>query len=141
MNIILLEKNNTHLLNNIAEEVFDYKINPNSLQSFLECPRHIMYIAVENEVVIGMVSAVEYFHPDKPAQLWINEIAVTPNQRNKEIGRQLIKAVIAEGKNRGCNYAWLGTDVDNHKAQRCFAAVPNGEKPEKFLLYEWEATT
>lgn len=141
MEIILLEKNNAHLLNNLAEEVFDHKINPNSLQSFLECPRHIMLLAVENEVVIGMVSAVEYFHPDKPSQLWINEIGVAPKQQNKEIGRQLIKEAIVQGKKRGCKYTWLGTDIDNFKAQRCFASIPNGNQPEKFLLYEWESTT
>jgi len=138
MKIITLEKNNAHLLNNIAQDVFDHKIDLNSLQSFLECPRHIMLLAIENDLVIGMVSAVEYFHPDKPSQLWINEIGVTPNQQNKQIGRQLIKQIIEQGKKRGCKYAWLGTDVDNFNAQRCFASLPNGDQPEKFLLYEWK---
>jgi len=138
MEIIILDKNNADLLNNIAADVFDYKVNPNSLQSFLGCPRHIMLLAVEDNTIIGMVSAVEYFHPDKLSQLWINEIGVTPNKQNAGIGRQLIKKIIAEGKKRDCKYAWLGTDVDNFIAQRCFASVPNGNKPEKFLLYEWE---
>ena len=138
MKIITLEKKNAHLLNNIAEDVFDHKINPESLQSFLECPRHLMLLAVENDEVIGMVSGVEYFHPDKSSQLWINEVGVTPNKQNAGIGRQLIKEVIEQGKKRGCIYAWLGTDVENINAQRCFASVPNGNKPEKFLLYEWE---
>ena len=138
MKIITLEKNNAHLLNNIAEDVFDHKIDSNALQSFLDCPQHIMLLAIENDLVIGMVSAVEYFHPDKPSQLWINEIGVTPNQRNKKIGKQLIKKIIKKGKKRGCKYAWLGTDIDNHKAQRYFSSLPNGNKPEKFLLYEWE---
>jgi len=138
MKIITLEKSNAPILNNIAENVFDHKIDLNSLQSFLDCPRHIMLLAVENDLVIGMVSAVEYFHPDKPPQLWINEIGVTPNQQNKKIGRQLLKGIIEEGKKRGCQYAWLGTDVDNFNAHRCFDSVPKKDKPEKFLLYEWE---
>ena len=138
MKIITLKKNNAHLLNNIAKEVFDHKIDLSSLESFLECPRHIMLLAVEDDLVIGMVSAVEYFHPDKSSQLWINEIGVTSNQQNKKIGRQLINQVIELGKKRGCKYAWLGTDVDNFNAQRCFASVPNGTKPERFLLYEWK---
>jgi len=138
MEIIVLDKSNAHLLNNIATDVFDNKINPNSLQSFLECPRHIMLLAMEDDLVIGMVSGVEYFHPDKTSQLWINEIGVTPNKQNAGIGRQLINKIILEGKKRNCKYAWLGTAADNFTAQRCFASVPNGNQPEKFLLYEWD---
>lgn len=137
MKIITLDKNNTQILSNIAKDVFDHKIDLNSLQSFIDCPRHIMLLAVDKNLVIGMVSAVEYFHPDKPSQLWINEIGVSPNHQNKRIGRQLIRGIIEQGKKRGCKYAWLGTDVDNYNAQRCFASVSNGDKTDKFLLYEW----
>jgi len=134
----ILTHKNTFLLNNIAEEVFDHPINTTSLKAFLDCPRHIMVLAVEQEIVIGMASAVEYFHPDKSPQLWINEIGVTPNKRNQGVGRKLLQQLLMIAKERKCVFAWLGTDTDNYAAQSCFNAIPHGEQPTSFLMYEWE---
>lgn len=138
MEIITLKPLNAHVLNQVAEQVFDHPINMDYLTAFLECPRHIMVLAIENKTVIGMASAVEYFHPDKPPQLWINEIGVTPNKQNKGIGRQLIQQLLTVAEDRKCIFAWLGTDTDNYAAQSCFNAVSDGEKPQSFLMYEWE---
>ncbi|NEQ50910.1 MAG: GNAT family N-acetyltransferase [Leptolyngbya sp. SIO3F4] len=136
--IVSLSHCNKELLNNIAPEVFDYEINSQYLADFLDDPRHIMYLAVDERVVVGMASAVEYFHPDKPPQLWINEIGVTISHRRRGIGRQLVQALVLYAHERGCAYAWLGTDIDNVAAQACFSSVPDVEKPQSFLLYEWE---
>lgn len=137
MKIELLDRTNSHLLENIADQVFDHDINPITLFEFLDCPRHAMALAIDNGLVIGMASAVEYFHPDKPAQLWINEIGVTPARRNQGIGRQLISKLLLFAKSRGCSVAWLGTNNSNIAAQRCFESVPDGEQPQGFQLYEW----
>jgi formamidopyrimidine-DNA glycosylase len=66
--IVILSTTNTELLKNIAPEVFDHEINPQYLEAFIGDPRHIMYLAVDNKVVVGMASAVEYFHPDTTIQ-------------------------------------------------------------------------
>jgi predicted GNAT family acetyltransferase len=60
-----------------------------------------------------MASAVEYFHPDKPPQLWINEVGVALSHRKQGIGRQLVQKLVASAKDRGCIYAWLGTEGSN----------------------------
>ncbi len=141
--IQLLTTDNIALLSNLAPEVFDHDINLRYLQAFLADDRHIMYIAIDSKAlddktVVGMASAVEYFHPDKPAQLWINEVGVATTHRRRGIGRKLVKALITAAKERDCVYTWLGTDADNFPAQACFASIPDGEAPQKFLLYEWE---
>ena len=136
--IVLLCNANAELLKNIAPEVFDDEINPQYLGAFLDDPRHIMYLAVDNKVVVGMASALEYFHPDKPPQLWINEVGVALSHRKQGIGRKLVQVLVAAAKDRGCIYAWLGTDMENVAAQACFSSVPEVENPQHFLLYEWE---
>lgn len=136
--IVPLNSTNAELLKDIAPDVFDHEINPQYLEAFLGDPRHIMYLAVDDQVVVGMASAVEYFHPDKPPQLWINEVGVALNYRKRGIGRQLVQKLVVSGKDRGCVYAWLGTDMDNVAAQACFNSVLEGETPQPFLLYEWE---
>ena len=141
MDIVQLCSENAQLLALVADDVFDHPVDPTHLEAFLQCPRHIMVLAVDGGTVIGMASAVEYFHPDKPPQLWVNEVAVTPSRQNERIGRQLVQSLIDIGSARGCAYAWLGTARNNGPAQRCFASIPHGTPPSGFLLYEWDTST
>ncbi len=135
--IRLVSSRNKEILDRIAPDVFDNPIDQPQLHAFLDDMRHIMYVAVDKGTVVGMASAVEYFHPDKNPQLWINEIGVASTHRRLGIGRSLVEALFTEAKGRGCISAWLGTDIDNESAQACFGSVPEGEAPQPFLLYEW----
>ncbi len=135
--IRLVSSGNKEILDRIAPDVFDNPIDPPQFHAFLDDKRHIMFVAVDKGTVVGMASAVEYFHPDKNPQLWINEIGVASTHRMLGIGRGLVEAPLKEAKARGCVSAWLGTDIDNEPAQACFGSVPEGEPPQPFLLYEW----
>lgn len=136
-NIQQLTSANADLLTNIAPEVFDNPIVPAQLQAFLDDPRHVMFVALEHDTVIGMVSGFEYFHPDKQPQMFINEVGVAETHRRRGIGRRLVETLVDYAEHRGCVYAWLGTERDNKAAQACFASVPDAEAPQEFLLYEW----
>ena len=138
VDIRLLSKKNSAILERIAPDVFDNPIDARQLRAFLDDRRHIMFVAVDEDTVVGMASAVEYFHPDKKPQLWINEVGVASTHRRLGIGRSLVGALLDEAEDRGCVFAWLGTDIDNKAAQACFGSVPEGEKPHTFLLYEWD---
>jgi ribosomal protein S18 acetylase RimI-like enzyme len=136
--IRLLTRENASLLNEVAPDVFDNPIVPASLEAFLADARHLMLVAVDQGTVIGMASAFEYFHPDKPPQMFLNEVGVTPGHQRRGIGRNLVEAVIAQARKRGCTFVWLGTATDNKPAQACFASVTGVADPQSFLLYEWD---
>lgn len=136
--IIELNDGNSGFLDALAPDVFDHPVDPTQLKNFIGDPRHVMMLAVEDGLVVGMASAVEYFHPDKQPQLWINEVGVSPAYRRRGIGRRLTTALVDFAVQRGCSYAWLGTDLKNIAAQACFASVANVEWPQRFLLYEWD---
>lgn len=136
--LIRLTSDTAGRLDRIAPEVFDEAIKPAQLARFIADPRHVMFLAIVEGTVVGMVSAVEYFHPDKEPQLWINEVGVAPTHQKRGIGRALTARMIEEARSRGCSYAWLGTMQDNVTAQRCFSAVPGGSPAQPFLLYDWE---
>ena len=138
ISIHILDRNNSQLLDKVAADVFDHEIQPQYLSAFLDDPRHVLCFATDDEAVVGMASAFEYFHPDKPPQLFINEVGVAPGHRRQGIGRRLVEALLANAKQRGCTYAWLGTDIDNTSGQACFGSVRGAGTPTKFLLYEWE---
>ncbi len=133
-----LDRTNSQLLNKVAADVFDREVQSQYLSAFLDDPRHDLCFAMDDDTVIGIASAFEYFHPDKPPQLFVNEVGVAPTYRRQGIGRSLVEALLINAKERGCTYAWLGTDADNQSGQACFSSVPGASAPEKFLLYEWE---
>ena len=132
-----LSPDNASLLENVAPEVFDNEVNPAYLAAFLEDPRHVMFVATDGQTVVGMASGFEYFHPDKPPQLFINEVGVAASHRCQGIGRRLVAALVEFARDRGHPFAWLGTASDNIAGQRCFGSHPDVEEPQPFLLYEW----
>jgi ribosomal protein S18 acetylase RimI-like enzyme len=136
--IVQLDRANTGLLTHIAPEVFDHAIHPEYLAAFVSDPRHLMFLAIEQELVVGMISGVEYFHPDKPSQMWINEVGVAATHRRRGLGGRLLVALVDAARRRGCAYAWLGTEQSNVVAQACFRSVPGGKTAQPFLLYEWD---
>ena len=124
----------------VAAGVFDNEVRPDYLTAFIEQPSNAMFIAVDDGVVVGMASGFVYGHPDKPLQMFINEVGVSEDYRRKGIGRQLVQALLNEAKSRGCTDAWLGTELMNESGNACFSSVPNVEPAEAFYLYEWDLT-
>ena len=127
--ICLLGPGEAAVLDRVAEGVFDNPIDPRRAAEFFADPRHHLAVALDGGVVIGMASAVHYVHPDKPPQLWVNEVGVAPPYRNRGIGRTLLLALFARGRELGCEEAWLGTDPDNAAARRLYLAVGGVEEP------------
>ena len=124
-----------HLLDNIAGDVFDYEVREPWLSRFFEQGNHYLIVAMEDDLVVGMITSVSYVHPDKPTQLWINEVGVASSHRQQGIGRRLLDAMLAHGKSIGATEAWLGTEDDNVAARRLYEST--GTQPEKFMLYEF----
>ncbi|MBI1255525.1 MAG: GNAT family N-acetyltransferase [Hyphomonas sp.] len=136
--IVKIDASNAVCLDSMAPEVFDFPVRPDYLLAFLSDPRHVLIVAIDDGCVVGMATAFEYFHPDKPPQMFINEVGVSPGWQRKGLGRKLTAALVEEAERRGCQYAWLGTESQNIAAQKCFASVPEAEGPKTFLLYEWD---
>ena len=109
------------ILYNVAEDVFDDPILETSAQEFISDPRHRLVVALDNDIVVGFVSAVIYVHPDKPApELWINEIGVAPSYQRQGIGKALMQAILEDAKRSGCSEAWVLTDRANLPAMTMY---------------------
>jgi aminoglycoside 6'-N-acetyltransferase I len=131
----LLGLDDDAVLERVADGVFDLPVQPDLTRVFLADPRHHMIVAVDDGVVVGMISAVDYVHPDKARQLWINEVGVAPSHRRRGIGRRLLDAMLEHGRSLGCTEAWLGTEDDNVPARGLYESA--GSNPETFVLYEF----
>lgn len=122
------------LLARIAREVFDHPLRADSTAEFLADPRHHLIVAMEDGVVVGMVSAFHYLHPDKRPELFINEFGVAATHRRRGIGRRLFAMMLDHGRALGCTEAWVGTEMDNHGARALYEAAGGGPG-EPFALY------
>jgi ribosomal protein S18 acetylase RimI-like enzyme len=123
------------VLQRVAADVFDGPVHPRWTHEFLADARHHLLVAEDDGQVVGMVSAVDYVHPDKAPQLWINEIGVAPSHQRRGIGRQLLGAMLAHGRALGCTEAWLGTEETNVPARRLYESAGSGGEP--FVLYSF----
>jgi len=125
------------LLNRVAPGVFDGGIVPRWSIEFFEDPRHHLAVALDEETVVGFASAVHYVHPDKPPELWINEIGVAPSHQRQGLGRRLLRALLDHGTRLGCVQAWVLTSPANAAARSLYAAAGGRETGEPSLMYEF----
>ena len=126
------------VLERVADGVFDNPPDPRWTAEFLGDPRHHIAVALDGDQVVGMASAVHYLHPDKPPELWVNEVGVAPAHEGQGIGRQLLQALFAHGRALGCTAAWPGTQPDNLPARRLYAAVGGVELPMVYVAFNLE---
>ena len=125
------------LLTNVAPGVFDHAPKSDLTAEFLNDPRHHLVVAIDSGQVVGFVSALHYVHPDKPAELWLNEVAVAPTHQNQGVGRLMLQNIFALGHRLGCRCAWVLTDRANVAAMRLYAAAGGIEESNPSILFEF----
>lgn len=135
MKIRILGPGDLDVLENVSVGVFDREIDPKLAAEFLGDSRHHIAVAVEDGSVAGFASAVHYVHPDKPAELWIDEVGVAPTHRNRGIGTGLLRALLDLGRELGCREAWVLTDRDNSAAMRLYAGAGGIEAPKDQVMF------
>lgn len=134
----LLGPDDLPLLLRADEDVFDHAVDPASAGQFLADPRHHLAVALDDGVIVGMVSAVHYVHPDKPTELWINEVGVAGSHRQRGIGRMLVRAMLQHGRQLGAHQAWVLTERTNDAAMALYAAAGGLESPDEIVMFEFE---
>lgn len=139
--IRVLGSDDTAVLEQVAVDVFDNEVDPRWSAEFLADPRHHLAVALDDGQVVGMASAVHYVHPDKPPELWINEVAVAPSHHHRGIGRQLLDALFARGRTLGCQEAWVLTEQNNAAARGLYGAVGGVEAPEPVVMVTFALAT
>jgi ribosomal protein S18 acetylase RimI-like enzyme len=116
--------------------LFDQEIRTDLAAEFLADPRHHLIAAIEEGVIVGFVSALHYVHPDKRAQLWINEVGVAAAYRNRGIGKAMLVEALSLARDLGCKEAWVLTEDDNEAAKALYASAGGTVAPE--LMYTFE---
>jgi aminoglycoside 6'-N-acetyltransferase I len=133
--IRILQADDASVLERVADDVFDRQVDPRWTAEFLADPRHHLAVAIDGEVVVGMASGVHYVHPDKPPQLFINEVGVASTHQGRGIGRHVLDALLEHGRELGCSEAWVLTDESNSIARKLYTAAGGLLEPEPAVMY------
>jgi aminoglycoside 6'-N-acetyltransferase I len=122
------------LLNRVAEDVFDDDIAPRLLAAYLADDRHLMVLALEAGEVVGQTRGIVHLSPDQPAELYIDNMGVTPARQRNGIAGRMLDELMAWGRERGCDSFWLGTELDNIAARGLYES--RGFGGETMAFYE-----
>jgi ribosomal protein S18 acetylase RimI-like enzyme len=137
--IKLLGPNDSDRLNHVAENVFDDPIVMSSAREFFNDPRHRLVVALDNDVIVGFISAVIYLHPDKSApEMWINEVGVAPSHQGRGIGKRLMRQTLEIARQAGCAEAWVLTDRRNEAAMALYKSVGGIEGEPDTVLFTFK---
>ena len=137
-NIKTLSKDDLALLMHVVDDVFDNPIDETFAREFLNDPRHHIVVAIADSVIVGFASAVHYIHPDKPPELWINEVGVAPSHHRQGIGKAIMKEMLQTGKQLGCKNAWVLTEQSNEPANRLYKSAGGQINSGETVMYEFE---
>ena len=126
------------VLSRVADDVFDFAVDPASARAFLADPRHHIAVAIDDGTVVGFASGVDYLHPDKPPQLWINEVGVAPTHLRRGLAQTLLRMLLDAGRALGCTQAWVLTDRDNTAAMRLYASIGGDPGSRDHVMFEFK---
>lgn len=136
--IKLLERGDEAVLDDVTPGVFDGPISPGLTAEFLGDPRHHLAVAVENGRVVGFASGIHYVHPDKPAELWVNELGIAPTHRGRGLGKGVLEMLLMKGRQLGCAQAWVLAERQNAAATALYASLGGEEAPVPSVMFEFD---
>ncbi|MBC2779193.1 GNAT family N-acetyltransferase [Parasphingopyxis marina] len=131
----LITADNAALLEAADKGVFDGKVKPDFVAACLANPNQFLIVAEADGRAIGKALAYMFFFPDKPAEIYVEEIDVAKPWRRQGVASALLDAVGAEGKRRGIAEFWLVTEKENKAARRLYER--KAHRTEKSVWYEF----
>lgn len=134
--IRLLGTQDAAVLDRVDLDVFDEPVRAELAERYLSDPNRLLAVAFdEDAVVVGMASGVVYLHPDKPLQLFINEVGVAERARRQGLARRLVQALLDHARSLGCVEAWVATEEGNLAARALYSALGGVEDAERAVVY------
>ena len=136
--IKLLNEADADVLANVAPGTFDNPIDAQGTQECLSDGRHHLAVAIDDDLVVGFVSAVHYAHPDKRyPEMWINEVQVAPTHRRQGLAKALLKRILRLARDLECTEAWVLTERDNVPATRLYSALGGKAGSDGGLMFSF----
>lgn len=120
----------------IAPDVFDEPIHPERMRAYLRELGHLMLLELDGNLVVGQCAAVVHRHPDKPTELYIDEVGTASTHLRRGVATAMLHEMFAWGRELGCREAWLGTELDNDPANGLYRRLkPSEDEAIQYYLF------
>lgn len=136
--ITLIGPGDEAVLSNVESGVFDQAVQLPLAAEFLADPRHHLVVARYDGRVVGFASAVHYVHPDKPAELWVNEVGVAQSHQGKGLAKQILRSLFDAGLEAGCTAAWVLTERSNAAAMGLYRTIGGVAAGDETVMFEFQ---
>jgi len=96
-----------------------------------------MVLALQGDLVVGQCAGVIHCHPDKPTELYVDEVGTASTHRRQGIARAMLDELFRWGRELGCEEAWLGTELDNDAANALYCGYhPIEDEAIQYYLFD-----
>lgn len=137
MMYLIIDNTNLSVLDRVKEGVFDYPIQTDYLEPFLNSLTHHLLVAInEAHEVVGFVTFTDLFHPDKATQVFVNELSVHEDYQRRGIGTTLMNHVFRYAKEHAY-YVWVATEMENEAADTFYQTL-NPDSRQNSYFYDWK---
>jgi len=121
--IVRLDEHSLHLLEHVAEDVFDEPVDSTRARALVALSNHILMLAVAEDRVVGQALGMIHHHPDKVTELYVDDLGVAPNWQRQGIATRLVQALMAEGRPYGAMEVWVATEPENANARAFYDSL------------------
>ncbi|WDR00073.1 GNAT family N-acetyltransferase [Devosia sp. J2-20] len=135
MRIHRASANDVGLFSSIAADVFDAEITVAGITAYLNAPGHLMVLAFDGDVIVGQCMGVRHFHPDKPSDLYIDEVGTATSHLRQGVARAMLAEMFAWGREFGCSVVWLATEDDNAPAIGLYRGLDGQEDTVRYYEF------
>jgi len=126
--VVKIDPHNTHLLEDVDTDLFDEAVVRERLDRLAEQTNSLLLLAFVKGTVVGQLLAHIHHHPDKPTELYVDDLAVANAFRRQGAATRLLERAVAIGKDRGCEELWVATEPDNEPARLLYASLGLSER-------------
>ena len=117
-------------------DAFDNPLDAASTERLLAEEGHHLLLAYLDDEPAGFVSAVEVFHPDKPMELFLNELSVVERARRHGVAMALLDALKQLAVDRGASLIWVLTDEANEAAMATYRRAGGTWDGQPTVMFE-----
>ncbi len=122
------------MFNEVFEEKKTAAVKKAHLQNILNNPAFIALVALDGNTVIGGITAYELpmLSSEKP-EIFIYDVAIKSEYQRKGIGRKLMAALLALGKEKGVSEIFVAAHTADNHALKFYRSL--GGKAEKVNMF------
>ncbi len=118
------------------DAAFDETVDPHLVARYLADERHHLVAAYADGEPAGIATATEILRPDKPPELFLNELVVIPAFRRRGVAGSLLAELKRLAAERGCIAIWVLTEEDNEGGMSTYRAAGGRRVEGTTVMFE-----